>query len=173
MRGTDRMAAQSANSLWRLVLGHPVHWFAFGFGAGLLPRAPGTWGSALAVLFFWLLPPLPPAVFLSLLAGGFLGGIWLCQASARRLGVHDHPGIVWDEIIGMLATLAVTPRQIGWSLVAFGCFRAMDISKPWPIRDIDHRLRGGLGIMLDDALAAAYAAVIVLGLRELFTRLFS
>ena len=89
-------------------------------------------------------------------------GVAICGESARRLGIHDHGGIVWDEIAGMYITLLAAPLTLtGW-LLAFVLFRVMDIVKPWPIRDLDHRLKGGLGIMLDD-LAAALYAIILLG----------
>ena len=90
-----------------------------------------------------------------------VAGIWICDVSARRIGVHDHPGIVWDEIAAMYLVLLVTPQAVwAWAL-AFGLFRLFDILKPWPIRDLDHRLGGGLGIMLDDLVAALYAALIL------------
>ncbi len=154
-------------SLARQVLRDPVHWIAFGFGAGLLPIAPGTWGSALAAVIFWLAPPLALQTHAIIVIGGFILGVWLCGVSARRLGVHDHPGIVFDEIVAMWATLAVVPRLALWSVIAFFVFRVMDVWKPWPIREADHRIPGGLGIMLDDALAAAFAAVIVSSLWKL------
>jgi len=149
--------------LARLVLRDPVHWLAFGLGSGLLPRAPGTWGSLLAVAIFWILPPVPLPVMLPALAVAFVAGCVICGTSARRLGVHDHGGIVLDEIVAMLGVLSVTPRSPGWTLVAFLAFRFFDIAKPWPIREADHRLTGGLGIMLDDVLAALYAALVVRG----------
>jgi phosphatidylglycerophosphatase A len=91
-----------------------------------------------------------------------LAGIWICGESARRIGVHDHGGIVWDEIAGMYLTLMVAPISVfGW-ILAFVLFRIMDIVKPWPIRDLDHRLGRGLGIMLDDLAAALYAAILLL-----------
>ena len=92
------MTAVPRRELARAVLRDPVHWLAFGGGVGLLPLAPGTWGSALAVALFWLAPPLAPVVHAALVGGGFLLGCWICGASARRLEVHDHPGIVFDEI---------------------------------------------------------------------------
>ena len=158
-------------SLARSVARHPVHWVAFGFGSGLLPIAPGTWGSALAVAVFWLTPPIGVVPYLAGLAVAFLFGVWVCGESARRIGLKDPSGVVFDEIVGMWLTLAAVPRQLGWVAVAFLVFRVMDVWKPWPIREVDHRTPGGLGIMLDDVLAAAYAAVIVLGLRE-FLALF-
>ena len=149
--------------LARQVLHDPVHWLPFGLGSGLLPVAPGTWGSLLAVGIFWALPPVPLLVMLPALAGAFVLGCVICGTSARRLGVHDHGGIVFDEIVGMLLVLCVTPRTPGWTLAAFLLFRFFDVAKPWPIREADHRIPGGLGIMLDDVLAAVYAALVVRG----------
>jgi len=154
---------QSPPDLARQVLRDPVHWLAFGLGSGLLPVAPGTWGSLLAVAIFWTLPPVPLMVMLPVLAVAFALGCVICGTSARRLGAHDHGGIVLDEIVAMLLVLCVTPRTPGWTLVAFLAFRAFDVAKPWPIREADHRITGGLGIMLDDVLAAVYAALAVRG----------
>jgi len=142
------------------VLRDPVHLLAFGLGSGLLPIAPGTWGSLLTALIFWWLAPINVVVLLLIAAVFFVVGIWICGTSSRRLGVHDHGGIVWDEVVGMLLTLSVVADgELLWVIVAFFAFRLFDIWKPWPIRDVDHSLRGGLGIMLDDVLAAGYAAL--------------
>lgn len=149
------------------VLRDPVHWLPFGLGVGLLPLAPGTWGSLAAVAVFWLVPPLPSLWLWGALAAAFLLGVWLCGVSAHRLGTHDHPGIVLDEIVGMWAVLAVVPREPLWFAAAFAAFRIMDVWKPWPIREVDHGTGGGLGIMLDDVLAAAFAAAFVLSVRSL------
>jgi len=153
----------SRPDLARQVLRDPVHWLPFGLGSGLLPLAPGTWGSLLAVGIFWTLPPVPLPVMLPALAAAFVFGCVICGTSARRLGVHDHGGIVFDEIVGMLLVLCVTPRTPGWTLAAFLLFRVFDVVKPSPIREADHRIPGGLGIMLDDVLAAVYAALVVRG----------
>ncbi|MBM4196951.1 MAG: phosphatidylglycerophosphatase A [Gammaproteobacteria bacterium] len=153
--------ADRPDSLARRVMRDPVHWIPFGLGAGLLPFAPGTWGSLAAVLLYWIVPAQSAATNAILVAAGFALGVWLCGVSARRLGVHDHPGIVFDEIVAMWAVLSVVPRGAGWSAAAFLAFRVFDVWKPWPIREADHRIPGGLGIMLDDALAAFYAAVAV------------
>jgi len=139
----------------------PVHFLAFGFGTGLAPFAPGTFGSLPGVLLFWLTMGYGLYVQLAVIAVLIAAGIWICGESARRLGIHDHGGIVWDEIAGMYLTLIVAPVSVtGW-LLAFVFFRFMDIVKPWPIRDLDHRLGGGVGIMLDDLVAALYAAVLL------------
>ena len=161
------MSHDSNASVARQVLKDPVHWLAFGFGAGLGPVAPGTWGSALAVGLYWLVAPIPVTALAVALVIMFLAGIWICGVSAARLGVHDHSGIVWDEIVGMLAVLAFLPPEPLWLLAAFLAFRLFDIWKPWPIRDLDHSVRGGLGIMLDDVLAAAYAALVTVPLQRL------
>ncbi len=162
MKPSGKPAASSL-MLAPQVLRAPVHWLAFGLGTGLLPRAPGTWGSLLALAIYWLIPPLPVTVQVVGLGIALVLGCVICGVSARRLGVHDHGGIVLDEIIALLALLCVTPRTAAWSVVAFLLFRFFDIAKPWPIREADHRIGGGLGIMLDDVLAAFYAALVVRG----------
>ena len=149
------------DNLVRNVARDPVHWLAFGGGFGLMPFAPGTFGSIPGVLLFWLTVDLPLYVQLGIAVALFLAGIWICGESARRLGVHDHGGIVWDEIAGMYITLLAAPMSVAGWLLAFVFFRLMDIVKPWPIRDLDHRIDGGLGIMLDDLAAAIYAALLL------------
>jgi len=141
------------------VLRDPLHWLAFGFGTGLAPFAPGTFGTLPGLLLAWL--TLPLAFEWRLVIGIVLviSGVFICGVSARRIGVHDHPGIVWDEIAAMYLTLLILPPSIWLWALAFGLFRLFDIWKPWPIRDLDHRLAGGVGIMLDDLIAALYAAV--------------
>ena len=148
-------------TLVREVLTDPVHVLAFGFGTGLSPIAPGTVGSLLGVALAWATSGLGLFAHMAIAAVLFIAGIWLCGTSARRLGVHDHGGIVWDEICGMYVTLIVAPPEIVAWILGFGLFRAFDIVKPWPIRDLDHRLGGGLGIMLDDLAAALYAACLL------------
>jgi len=148
-------------NLARQVLTDPVHVLAFGLGTGLAPFAPGTVGSLLGVLLAWLTLDLGLIAQIGIAAGVFVAGIWICGESARRLGIHDHGGIVWDEIAGMYVTLLVAPFTLTAWILAFLLFRAFDIVKPWPIRDLDHRLGGGLGIMLDDLVAALYAAILL------------
>jgi phosphatidylglycerophosphatase A len=142
-----------------------VHLLALGFGAGLSPKAPGTVGTALALVPAWLMFGLPLAARVAVIVVAFAAGIWICGRSAERLGVHDHPGIVWDEIVAMLAVALAIPPSAAWLASAFVAFRLFDIAKPWPIRDVDHRLGGGLGIMLDDLMAAVYAAACLTVIR--------
>ena len=139
----------------------PVLFLAFGFGSGLAPRAPGTAGTVVGVLIALAALPLAPLPRMALGAALVAAGFWLCGEAARRVGVHDHPGIVWDEIAAVYWVLLVAPAGPGWWALGFVLFRFFDIVKPWPIRDLDHRLRGGTGIMLDDLAAGLYAALIV------------
>jgi len=148
-------------NLARTVLTDPVHFLAFGFGTGLAPFAPGTFGSIPGLILFWLTLDFGLYVQLSIAVALALIGIWICGESARRIGVHDHGGIVWDEIVGMYVTLFLAPVSVVGFVLAFVLFRIMDIVKPWPIRDLDHSMQGGLGIMLDDLLAALYAALLL------------
>ena len=141
---------------------HPVHWLAFGFGAGLAPRAPGTVGTLWGVALYAALGGLPLWQHLVVAAILFVSGIAICGHSANLLGVHDHPGIVWDEILGGYLTLLVVPPAWPWIVAGFVLFRFFDIVKPRPIRDLDHRLGGGLGIMIDDVVAALYAAAVLI-----------
>jgi phosphatidylglycerophosphatase A len=145
----------------RAVFTDPVNFLAFGFGTGLAPVAPGTFGSIPGVLLFWLTLGCGLYVQLGVAVALVVAGVWICGESARRIGVHDHGGIVWDEIAGMYITLFLAPVTVPGFVVAFLLFRAADIVKPWPIRDLDHRIHGGLGIMLDDLVAALYAALLL------------
>ncbi len=146
------------------LLRDPVHFFALGFGSGLAPWAPGTAGTLVGVLLDPLLRPLGLELRILVVALMFAVGVWLCGESARRLGAHDHPAIVWDEIVGYLALMLVVPAGWGWALAGFVVFRFFDIVKPWPIRQLDHGVAGGLGIMVDDVMAAAWGALVLLGL---------
>jgi len=143
------------------ILRDPVHFVAFGFGTGLSPVAPGTFGTLVGVLLVWLVAPHGPMVHLAVVGLGFALGVYVCGESARRLGVHDHGGIVWDEVIGYAITMAAVPPDPLWLLAGFALFRFFDILKPWPIREADHSLKGGLGIMLDDVLAGIFAGTIL------------
>jgi phosphatidylglycerophosphatase A len=143
------------------ILRDPVHLVAFGFGAGLSPYAPGTFGTIVGLPFVLLMAPLGLMAQVALVLAGFLFGIYVCGASARRLGVHDHAGIVWDEVVGYAITMLAVPAEPLWLLAGFGLFRFFDIVKPWPIREADHSLKGGLGIMLDDVLAGIFAGAIL------------
>ena len=138
-------------------LKNPYHLLAFGFGSGLAPVAPGTFGTLAAVPFYLLMAQLPLAGYLAVLALVILAGIPICGRTSRDLGVHDHGGIVWDEFAGFLLTMTAAPLAWQWLVAGFLLFRLFDILKPWPIGWLDRRVGGGLGIMLDDLLAGAFA----------------
>lgn len=155
----------------RFLVARPAHFIALGFGAGLAPKAPGTFGTLAALPLYWLLLQaglgLPALLFV--IAAGFALGVWACAVTGKNLGVADHGGIVWDEVIAMWLVLAFTPASwLGW-LIAFGLFRFFDILKPWPIRFFDARLKNGFGVMFDDLLAALYALLIIKGWQWLGT----
>ena len=139
------------------LLKNPVHLFSVGFGSGLAPNAPGTFGTIAALPFWYVLQFLPPAYYVVVLILAFILGVYLCGATADALGVHDHGGIVWDEFVGLWIALFMVPMHFGWILLGFALFRLFDIWKPWPIRVLDAKVHGGFGIMIDDVLAGVYA----------------
>ena len=140
-------------------MGKLAHLLAFGFGAGCSPKAPGTMGTLLAVGLYLPLSLLSLTSYLAVLVLVILVGVWVCDQAARDLGVHDHPGIVWDEIAGYLLTMVAAPAGWLWIGVGFALFRLFDIWKPWPINWLDRRVGGGLGIMVDDLAAGVVAAL--------------
>lgn len=154
---------QSVSTTPRPELKNPVHLLAFGFGVGLSRRAPGTLGSALGLALFIPLSTLPLIHYCLLLVILLLGGVWLCGRTARDLGIHDHGGIVFDEIVGMLIALTALPLDWLWVVSGFALFRFFDIVKPWPISWLDRKVGGGMGIMLDDVVAG----IFTLGLLQL------
>ena len=145
----------------KTVFSSPVHFLAFGFGSGLSPKAPGTAGTLAAIPLYLLLVQLPLLGYLLAVCLITLGGIWLCGESSRRLGVHDHGGIVWDEFAGFFVTMIAAPSGWVWIGLGFALFRLFDIWKPWPVRVADRHIHGGLGIMLDDLLAGVYAWLVL------------
>ena len=147
----------------------PIHFLALGFGSGCAPKAPGTFGTLAAIPLYLLLQPLPLWAYLLLTAAGFALGIWVCDKAARDLGVHDHPAIVWDEVIGYWVTMIAAPPGWLWIIAGFALFRLFDILKPWPICQADQHIGGGFGIMFDDLLAAGYAWLGLQGLAYLFS----
>ena len=146
-------------NLKKTVLTNPVHFLAFGLGSGLSPKAPGTAGTVAAIPFYLLMQSLSLPVYLLVLVIATLVGFWLCDKSSKDLGVHDHPGIVWDEFCGFWLTMIAAPAGWLWILVGFVLFRIFDILKPWPIRWLDKHVHGGFGIMVDDLLAGGFAFI--------------
>jgi phosphatidylglycerophosphatase A len=149
-------------------LSHPAHFIALGFGAGLAPFAPGTFGTLLAWPVGWALAGGNAGVMLASVAALFLLGVWACGLTGAALGIHDHSSMVWDEFVAFLLVLAIVPRELPWQLAAFVAFRAFDIAKPPPIRWFERRYHGGFGVMFDDLLAAAYALLVLALAKRLF-----
>ncbi|MBL8381836.1 MAG: phosphatidylglycerophosphatase A [Burkholderiales bacterium] len=139
------------------VLGSPARIIAFGLGSGLIRPAPGTWGTLAGWLaYVWLVQPLPDWQRLALVVAAGVVGVWACARAGRDLGVADHGGIVWDEIVAIWLVLVLVPPSLGAQAAAFVLFRFFDIVKPPPIRHVDARWKNGFGVMLDDLLAAGY-----------------
>jgi phosphatidylglycerophosphatase A len=146
----------------QFMLRHPAHVIAFSGGAGLVPVAPGTFGTLLAFpIYDLLVPRLGDWTFLALLAGLFVLGIWACGRTGRALGAPDHGALVWDETIAFLLILFFTPAGWAWQVLAFLLFRIFDIAKPTPIRYFDRKWKNGFGVMFDDVLAAGYTLLVL------------
>jgi phosphatidylglycerophosphatase A len=135
-------------------------WIALGFGSGLAPAAPGTVGTLWAWVVFAILDPfLPDAAWWAVIAASFALGVWACERTGRDLGVSDHSGMVWDEVVAFWAVLLLVPPAFASQLAAFFLFRAFDVIKPPPIRHVDRSVKGGFGVMLDDVIAAFYTVL--------------
>lgn len=148
---------------WRFMLRHPAHVIAMGFGSGLAPKAPGTFGTLLG---WWMFSAWPNdwtlQASLACLVFAFVLGVWVCDVTGRHLGVADHGGVVWDEIVAIWVVLLFTPAGLAWQALAVLLFRIFDITKPTPIRELERRCKGGFGVMIDDLLAAVYALVVLM-----------
>ena len=150
------------------VFAHPAHFIALGFGTGLAPVAPGTVGTLLAFPIFILLDLwLPPLYFFGVIVVFFGIGVWACARTGRDLGIADHSGMNWDEVVAMLLILLLTPSGWAWWAFAFFAFRFFDVVKPPPIRQIDRAMKGGLGVMFDDIMAAFYTLLLVAAVKRM------
>ena len=152
------------------LLATPAGWLAAGFGSGLVPMAQGTFGSLVALLPWVLLRELSLPIYVMVLLAGFAVGVWACNVAGRALGVDDHRSLVWDEFIGQWIALmpllvpALLPNgQMSWWMLlpGFALFRLFDVWKPWPIRWLDRRVKGGFGVMIDDVIAGVFAALVL------------
>lgn len=142
------------------LVAHPAHFIALGAGSGLAPRAPGTFGTLFALGLYHVLALALPPVFIAFLAIPlFFIGVWACEVTGRDLGAADHGAIVWDEVVAFLPLAAISSASLWLQAVAFVLFRLFDIWKPYPIHLVDRNVKGGMGVMLDDVMAAAYAYV--------------
>lgn len=144
-------------SVWR----NPVHFIAFGLGTGASPYAPGTVGTLLGLPLVWLMAGLSVWVYLFITVALYFFGVWACEKTSNDIGVHDHAGIVIDEVVGYLITMIWVPVNFWTLLIGFLLFRFFDVVKPWPIRWLDKKVKGGTGIMIDDVLAGVFALIMM------------
>ena len=163
MNPDDHSASAIAQQpIVRLLLSHPLHTIALGFGSGLSPWAPGTVGTLFGWATFRALDMmLSPSVLLLLILISFVVGIVAIERTGNALGEIDHGGIVWDEIVPFWGILWLLSNSIGdsllWQGIAFALFRFYDITKPWPARHYDRHVKNGYGVMMDDVIAALYS----------------
>ena len=150
-----------ANPNVKFLIAHPAHFFALGFGSGLAPKAPGTFGTLIGLPLFWLISAYTLQTQLIIIAALFIIGIYFCDKTGKALGVSDHGSIVWDEIVAIMLVLTIVPVSVFWWTLAFALFRLFDIWKPFPIRQFDAKLKNGFGVMFDDLLAAMYAILLL------------
>ena len=130
---------------------------ATGLYVGKLPKAPGTWGSAAAILPWLLIKDLELASYLAVVVVVFIVGFFAAGSAEKIMDSPDAGPIVIDEIVGMFVTLTLAPAHpLAW-LLGFFLFRLFDITKPFPVSWFDQRIHGGIGIMMDDVVAGLYA----------------
>lgn len=141
----------------RIAFSDPWCFFGLGFGSGLSPKAPGTLGTIAAFPLYWLLSETAPWLYIGITIGLFLLGIHICAMTEKKIGIQDHSGIVWDEVVGFLVSMTLVPPSSSALIVGFLAFRFFDVLKPWPIRWFDRKVHGGFGIMLDDLIAGIMA----------------
>lgn len=146
---------------FKFLLSHPAHFFALGFGSGLAPKAPGTFGTLFAMLIWLFISHLSLSLKIIIIFISFLLGIYFCKKTSEDLGTHDHGAIVWDEFVGFWLTMIFIPDGFFWLLLGFMVFRIIDIMKPWPISLLDKNIKGGFGIMIDDIFAGFFAGAIL------------
>ncbi len=148
---------ESNKTTVKFTLSNPIHFLALGFGSGLSPKAPGTFGTVAAIPVFLLFTFFTPLIYAIATLIVCIAGIYICGKTAEDVGVHDHGAIVWDEIAGYLITMFLVPVSWQSILVGFILFRIFDIFKPWPISYLDKYVHGGFGIMIDDVVAGLMA----------------
>ena len=151
----------------RQLISSPALLLAFGFGSGLVKKAPGTFGTLAAVPFWYLLSNLTLATYVVIVYLATVIGIIVCEQASARIGVHDHKGIVWDEFVGLWVAMCPVSPSASNLVVGFILFRGLDIFKPWPISWLDQNIHGGLGIMLDDIAAGLVTAMLMVMLGNL------
>ena len=161
MSDSEQHPPQAVSRIHFNALKDPIVCLAVGFGSGLSPKAPGTAGTLVAVPLFLFMQNLPLLTYALITLLITVLGIWICSYSARKLGVHDHPGIVIDEVAGFLITMFAVPDGWQWIVAGFILFRFFDALKPWPISWLDKNVAGGFGIMIDDVAAGLVSMLLL------------
>lgn len=156
-KNRDYIVPPIPESMWK----NPWHFIAFGLGAGAMPYAPGTFGTLLAIPFYLYLATYSSLFYIFFTIIFIFFSIWLCEKVSREINVHDHQGMCIDEFAGFFVTMCFAPYGWGWIILGVILFRIFDIVKPWPIRQIDNRMKGGIGMILDDVLAGLYSLAII------------
>lgn len=141
---------EAPQSIWE----DPIHFIAAGFGSGAMPVAPGTFGTLAAIPFVYWLSQFSLPIYFALTVWLVVMGIFICDRAGKAFGVTDHSAIVWDEFASFFIVMIGIPVNLFFVSLGFLLFRFFDIVKPWPIRYVEKKLPGGLGVMLDDVLAA-------------------
>ena len=152
-----KQSSTEKKAVAKQIFSNPINLLAFGFGSGLAPKAPGTFGTLACLPIYWLLSDLSSIYYLLACFSVSVVGIYICGYTAKALKTHDHPGIVWDEFAGFLITMIGVGFSAQNILLGFILFRIFDILKPWPINWLDSKVSGGLGIMLDDIVAGIFS----------------
>lgn len=153
-------------ALWK----YPIHFLAYGFGTGLMPFAPGTFGSLVGVALFWFMAPMAAGPYAALVVVMFVAGIYICGTTANDVGAVDPGFIVYDEVVGFLVAMYLMPADWRWIAAGFVIYRVFDIWKPFPIHNVEHVLGLGSGIMADDVIAGIYTLIILQTARFLIER---
>ena len=153
----------------RDVFSHPAFFLATGFGIGLIPYAPGTWGSLLGILFYLALHSLGWVLIWELVFNllFFFLALLACNITLEKFGISEYPALVIDETVAMMLLLITVPTSSIWVIIAFLTFRILDVFKPWPISTIDAKIKSGLGVMLDDLVAVLIGGFLIYIIRQL------
>lgn len=146
---------------FKTLLKKPAAFIAYGFGSGLSPKAPGTFGTLVAIPIYWLIQDWSLTAYLIFTLMAFLFGIWICQKTVDWLKQDDPGGIVWDEVVGYLVTMIAAPKGWLWITLGFVLFRLFDILKPWPVSLADRKIHGGFGVMFDDVIAGVMSLLAI------------
>ncbi len=162
MNISERQAlAQNNRPSFATLCRHPIFFIAAGFGSGLLPWIPGTWGTVVAIPIYFFMNYLSLSIYSIILLAMIVGAIYCSHVTAKAWGLHDHPVIVCDEIVGYLVTMIMAPAGWCWFIIGFLLFRLFDVWKPWPICWLDQKVHGGFGIVVDDLVAGVFAWIVM------------